>query len=146
VLTVLSGMTAMEQLEDNVKTLENFKPLADRDYGILQKAQAAFLDTGAIPCTGCRYCMDCPSGVDIPGVFTVYNRCAAAHQIPLSFGDRETIRKSAQFFAAAYREIPLKNQAHNCTACKVCMDHCPQSIKIPDQMKGIARMATGLAG
>jgi predicted aldo/keto reductase-like oxidoreductase len=146
VFTVLSGMSTMEQLEDNINTLEHFKPLAERDYGILQKALAAFLDTGAIPCTGCRYCMDCPSGVDIPGVFAVYNKCAAAHQLPLSFGDRETIRKSAKFFTAAYREIPVKNRAHNCTGCKACMDHCPQSIKIPDQMKGIARMSAGLAG
>jgi predicted aldo/keto reductase-like oxidoreductase len=144
VLTVLSGMSTMDQVEDNLKTIGNFKALADKDYTILQNALAAFLDTGSIPCTGCRYCMDCPSGVDIPKVFEVYNKCAAAHQLPVSFGDTETIRESAKFFTAAYREIPGKNRADNCTACRACMEHCPQSIQIPDQMRGIARMATGL--
>jgi predicted aldo/keto reductase-like oxidoreductase len=89
--------------------------------------------------------MDCPSGVDIPRVFDVYNKCAAAHQLPVSFGDSITIKKSAEFFTAAYREIPEKNRAHRCTACKACMEHCPQSIKIPDRMQGIKRMAKSLA-
>jgi predicted aldo/keto reductase-like oxidoreductase len=146
VITVLSGMTTMDQVEDNIKTIEHFKPLVNEDYQTLQKALAAFLDTGSIPCTGCRYCMDCPSGVDIPKVFEVYNKCAAAHQLPVSFGDEATIRESAKHFARAYHEIPEKNRAHHCTACRVCMEHCPQSIKIPDQMRGIARMAGGLAG
>jgi predicted aldo/keto reductase-like oxidoreductase len=145
VLTVLSGMTAMEQVEDNVKTLGNFKALTEGDYQTLQKALAAFLDTGSIPCTGCRYCMDCPSGVDIPRVFEVYNKCAAAHQLPVSFGGEAAVRESAKFFAAAYREIPGNNRAHNCSACRACLAHCPQSIKIPEQMHGIARMAEGLA-
>ncbi|MDR1949451.1 MAG: aldo/keto reductase [Spirochaetaceae bacterium] len=144
VFTVLSGMSTMEQVEDNVKTLEGFKALTEGDYRTLQKALAVFLNTGSVPCTGCRYCMDCPSGVDIPGVFAVYNKCAAAHQIPVSFGDSETVRKSAAYFAAAYREIPEKSRAHNCVTCNICMEHCPQGIKIPDQMKSITRMARGL--
>ena len=145
VLTVLSGMSNFEQLADNLDTIENFAPLKDNDYTILNNALAAFLGTGSIPCTTCRYCMDCPSGVDIPKVFDIYNKCAAEHQLPVSFGDDETIKESAKFFNALYSELAPENRADKCTECKICLEHCPQSIKIPERMRSIARMAEGIA-
>jgi predicted aldo/keto reductase-like oxidoreductase len=73
VMTVLSGMNSLAQVEDNIKTMQNFLPLSNRELEILKRVEAIYLSSGDIPCTGCRYCMDCPHGVDIPSVFSVYN-------------------------------------------------------------------------
>lgn len=138
VMTVLSGMSTLEQVQDNVKTMADFEPLTDSERAVLGKAVAAYLQTGTIPCTGCRYCMDCPSGVDIPKVFAVYNQCAAENHLPLSLDSRE----NAHIFLEAYHSIPESARAENCVACGKCMQHCPQRIKIPNRMREIAELAT----
>lgn len=138
VLTVLSGMSAINQVVDNVNTMTDFEALTDREREILGKAVAAYLKKGTIPCTGCRYCMDCPAGVDIPKVFAVYNQCAAANQLPMSFGKKE----NTAIFKQAYEELPESARAANCVACKRCMEHCPQKIEIPVRMKEIAEIAS----
>ena len=144
VLTVLSGMTAPEQVEDNVKTMTDFEPLTKRDYEVLKSALQAYLHTGTIPCTGCRYCMDCPSGVDIPKVFAVYNKCATEGHLPVSFGDESSSEEGLKLFLGAYAALPEKNRASHCVSCKKCMQHCPQKIQIPDRMKEIATMTAAL--
>ncbi len=138
VLTVLSGMSAPEQVGDNVKTVTNFEPLTDRERSLLGEAVKVYLKTGTIPCTGCRYCMDCPSGVDIPAVFAVYNRCAAAGHLPLSTFNRENVR----FFREAYESLPQSARADRCVECEACMKHCPQKIKIPSRMQEIVQLAS----
>lgn len=138
VMTVLSGMSAPDQVEDNVKTLTDFEPITDRERSVLGKAVAVYLKTGTIPCTGCRYCMDCPSGVDIPAVFAVYNRCATAGHLPLSTADRE----NARIFREAYESLPESARADCCVDCEACMKHCPQKIKIPSRMQEIVQLAS----
>ena len=71
VLTVLSGMSDMEQVRDNVDTMTNFEPLTERDREIIDAALEAYRKKDTVPCTGCRYCMDCPFGVDIPKMFAL---------------------------------------------------------------------------
>lgn len=66
-------MTSMEQVKDNVATLSDFAPLSDAEQGTLATALDIYKRKDTVPCTGCRYCMDCPFGVDIPGVFAAYN-------------------------------------------------------------------------
>lgn len=144
VLTVLSGMSTMEQVQDNVKTMTGFQPLRAGDYETLKSAVEAYLRTGTIPCTGCRYCMDCPAGVDIPKVFSIYNACASAGHLPVSFGDQSMRDKNARIFLAAYEDLSEENRAHHCVDCKKCMQHCPQKIHIPERMSEIARMTAGL--
>jgi predicted aldo/keto reductase-like oxidoreductase len=73
VQVVLSGMSAMNQVEDNVATMENFKPLSEAEREVITKAVLAYRTAGAVPCTGCRYCMECPQGVDIPRNLAAYN-------------------------------------------------------------------------
>lgn len=141
VLTVLSGMSAMEQVEDNVKTMTDFRPLRREDYATLRRAVQEYGKAGTIPCTGCRYCMDCPAGVDIPKVFRVYNECASEKHLPVSLGSASAEAENAAAFSAAYRAIPPENRADHCVNCKKCMQHCPQKIQIPDRMADIARMA-----
>jgi predicted aldo/keto reductase-like oxidoreductase len=127
VMTVLSGMSTPEQLEDNIKTIENFKPLGEAERRAIADAVTAYRASGTIPCTGCRYCSDCPAGVDIPRIFSFYNIFQ--------------VNKDQGGFTSGYRAISEQERAHNCVACGQCMTHCPQGIQIPDRLKEIAAFA-----
>lgn len=131
VLTVLSGMSTMEQVEDNVKTMTDFQPITEEEYRIIDRAVEAYRQKDTVPCTGCRYCMDCPFGVDIPGVFKVYNHYAVEK-------DKELFLKEMEQFS------PASGPEH-CVACGNCMKHCPQSIQIPEHMKEIQALYVELA-
>ncbi|MDD2954693.1 MAG: aldo/keto reductase [Oscillospiraceae bacterium] len=123
VLTVLSGMSNMEQLRDNVATMEAFSPLSPVDHAVVEKALEAYKRHVTIPCTGCRYCMDCPAGVDIPLMFKLYNEYAVTREK----GD----------YKKALAQAPEGALMHSCVACGVCMSHCPQSIRIPEELAKI---------
>ena len=127
VMTVLSGMSNLEQVQDNIDTFCNFHPLSDEEYRLLDEIAAIYRSFGKVPCTGCRYCMDCPSGVEIPGVFECYNRYCAT--------------KSYAAFEGEYRALPENGRADACIQCGKCAAHCPQSIDIPERMKRIAAFA-----
>lgn len=131
VLTVLSGMSGKEQLRDNIKTLTHFRPLNGEEYETIEKAVKEYRDSFAIPCTYCRYCMECPSGVHIPKVFDKYNQYFA----------RGDTGKAG--FCAEYAGIGGKRQAHNCTKCGVCRPKCPQGIDIPKELEKVAAFAAG---
>lgn len=127
VLTVLSGMSNMEQVEDNVKTMTGFRPFSPEDYATVERALELYRKNRTIPCTGCRYCMDCPSGVDIPEVFKVYNRYA--------------VEKNQDAFLADYAALTEEKQSHNCVSCGACLPKCPQGISIPEKLREIAEIA-----
>jgi predicted aldo/keto reductase-like oxidoreductase len=127
VQVVLSGMTAMEHVRDNVATMENFKPLSDAEREVIRKAVLAYRTAGAVPCTGCRYCMDCPQGVDIPQNLAVYNNYLFKKERNMpgyNFG-----------FNMEYDRIGEEKQSHNCVACRQCEEKCPQHIEISRQME-----------
>jgi predicted aldo/keto reductase-like oxidoreductase len=130
VLTVLSGMSNMEQVEDNIATMTDFTPLSDGEKSILNEAATLYRSAGAIPCTNCRYCMDCPSGVEIPRVFSIFS----------DYREMESrgFDMSKMVFINEYRSLADSEQAHNCVACGACLEHCPQGIAIPEYMKEIA--------
>ena len=121
VLTVLSGMTYMEHLQDNVRT---FSPL----HSLMQYP--------TIPCNDCKYCMPCRFGVDIPGIFTHYNKCINEGNV--SEANDENYRKARRAFLIGYdRSVPKLRQANHCIGCKSCIAHCPQGINIPEEMRRI---------
>ncbi len=120
VMTVLSGMTVPEQLEDNLATMSPFEPLSDAERAALAKALEIDRQAQRIPCTGCRYCMPCPFGVDIPGLFKAYNECAI-DRMPGRF-----LKKAAP--------IPASAHPDQCRACGKCAAACPQHIDIPGKM------------
>ncbi len=132
VLTVLSGMTAMEHVTDNVATVDEFKPLTEEERELLFKVADVYKKSKTVPCTGCRYCMDCPAGVDIPAVFKIYNQYCT------------TENKAA--FVADYDALGESKQAHNCVACRQCCSQCPQSIDIPARMEDVVALAKKLKG
>jgi len=137
VLTVLSGMTYMEHLQDNIITYSSFKPLTDDDKAMLEETAEMILKYPTVPCTGCNYCMPCPYGLDIPGIFAHYNRCLNEGNVPKSSQD-ENYSKARNIFLVGYdRSVPGLRQANHCVGCSKCVEHCPQSIKIPKEMERI---------
>ena len=134
VMTVLSGMSTLSQMEDNLNTMTNFQPLSEAEIATLQQTATAYRSSGVIRCSGCRYCMDCPSGVEIPRVFAAYNHC---RNMPA-----EKPGLIEWVFRCGYLSLNEHERAHNCTDCGRCIELCPQRIDIPKHMKEIARFAT----
>lgn len=140
VLTVLSGMTAMDQVQDNIETIKEFTPLTDADRAFLYDIAKVYLATGTIPCTGCRYCMDCPAGVNIPGVFKVYNDCAEIMVQAAASGEPKAYEKYLEAYAAAMKKLPQTEWAQHCVRCKKCTEHCPQGIPIYKKMEELKQI------
>jgi predicted aldo/keto reductase-like oxidoreductase len=133
VQVVLSGMSDMEQVTDNVATMENFKPLSEADREVITKAVLAYRTAGAVPCTGCRYCMDCPQGVDIPRNLATYNSYL--------FKKERNVPGYNFSFMMEYGGMGEEKQAQNCVTCKQCEEKCPQHIEISLQMELIQEAA-----
>ncbi len=144
ILTVLSGMTYMEHLQENLGTYSPLEPLDADEDAFLQRMALEILQNDNVPCTDCKYCMPCPYGVDIPGVFAHYNRCINEGNVPRDTGD-PAYRSSRRRFLFDYdRSIPRLRQADHCIACGACVSHCPQGIPIPGRLKKIADYADAL--
>ena len=144
VLTVLSGMTYMEHLQDNVRTYSPLEPCTDEELALLEDTAQMILRYPSVPCTACQYCMPCPYGIDIPGIFAHYNKCINEGNVPSSSQD-ENYRKARRAFLVGYdRSVPRLRQASHCIGCHQCEPHCPQSIKIPDEMQRIDRFVEQL--
>ncbi len=123
VLCVLSGMSKMEHLEENIKTFTSFKPLTETEKTTLSLAIAAYQKRLAVPCTACRYCLPCPAGVNIPAVFTLYNEYKLD-------GNRKAFLKKI-------KNLPAETGPEECVNCGKCMKHCPQHIQIAAELKKI---------
>lgn len=137
VLTVLSGMTYMEHLQDNIRTYAPLNSCTKEELELLEDTAQIILKYPSVPCTACQYCMPCPYGIDIPGVFAHYNKCINEGNVPASSQDKN-YRKARQAFLVGYdRNVPRLRQASHCIDCNQCVQHCPQSIEIPQQMQRI---------
>ena len=137
VMTVLSGMTYQEHLEDNLRTFCPLEPLTESDYTLLQTIADDYVNHPLIPCTECRYCMPCPYGVNIPGVFAHYNKCVNEGLIE---EDRQAplYRKARRaYLVSLRRNLDLLQQAGHCIRCGQCVQSCPQRIAIPRQLRMI---------
>lgn len=126
VFCVLSGMTEMEHMVDNVNTFINFKPLTEKEQKVLSNAIAVYKSSGAITCTYCQYCVGCPVGIDIPKNFNIYNQYKADNK--------------KENFIAAYESIKAENRADKCISCGVCKPKCPQKLDIPNLLKDVAEL------
>ena len=139
VLTVLSGMTYMEHLKDNLLSYCPLKPLNEKELRYLDKEIAEqIVDFKLIPCNDCKYCMPCPYGIDIPGVFLHYNRCQNESQVPLSQQDPDYAKSRRAFLIGYDRSVPRMRQADHCVGCGKCVAECPQRIRIPQEMQRIS--------
>lgn len=134
VTVVLSGMNSTEMVEDNVQTASSVEvgELTERDQAMLRQVVDTINAKMKVGCTGCRYCMPCPQGVDIPGSFAALNR------------------KYSEGYMSAMKEYlmctGLRAEASNagkCIECGKCETHCPQHIAIRKELKGVKRTLEG---
>lgn len=122
VRVVLSGMTTMEQLKENIRTFSEAAPTTEAEKELLRQAIATMMDR--VPCTACRYCCeDCPEGLDIPKLISMYNEIRYDNSPILNFT------------LGAMKEAEMPSA---CVACGNCSKLCPQGIDIPDAMRKFA--------
>ena len=130
-------MTYMEHLQDNIRTFAPLDPCSDEELALLEDTAQIMLKYESVPCTACQYCMPCPYGLDIPGIFAHYNKCINEGNVPAS-SQSEGYRKARRAFLVGYdRSVPRLRQANHCIGCNQCVHHCPQNIDIPAQMQRI---------
>ncbi len=137
VLTVLSGMTYMEHLQDNLRTYCSLEPCTPDELDMLNHAADYIAKFPTVPCTACQYCMPCPYGLDIPAIFAHYNKCINEGRVPTSSKDPDYDRLRRAFLVGYDRAVPKLRQASHCIGCRECVKHCPQGIFIPGKMEEI---------
>ncbi len=137
VLCVLSGMTYMEHLQDNVQTYSPLKPISEEENELLMQIADDVYNLKNIPCTQCNYCMPCPYGLDIPGIFAHYNRCIQEGNLPHGPQHPDYARARRAFLIGYDRSVPRLRQAVHCIGCHECIKHCPQNINIHREMRRI---------
>ena len=145
VLCVLSGMTYMEHLKDNLLSYCPLVPLTDDEMRYLDKEVAKkIVGLENIPCNDCKYCMPCPYGIDIPAIFVHYNKCKNEGSLPMGVGDSEYRKHRRQYLISLDRVVPRDRQPDHCIQCGQCEPHCPQSIRIPRELRKIDEMIESL--
>jgi len=122
VALVLSGMTAMTHVEENVASADvaGVGSLTEEELALIDRVRSAYEELCPIPCTQCQYCMPCPHGVDIPQNLDAYNQ-------GVMYDKPDAARQSYQF-------IDEENRASACVDCDECEEKCPQTIPISDWM------------
>ena len=142
VLTVLSGMTYMEHLKDNLLSYCPLVPLTEEEQEMLDTRIAhQMMEEETIPCNACQYCMPCPYGIDIPTIFTHYNKIKIAGRLPQDAGDPQYRENRRRYLISLDREVERNRQPDHCIKCARCITEkrCPQQIRIPEEMDRISR-------
>lgn len=124
VKVVLSGMSTMGQVEDNLKTFGDFRPLSEKESGEIDEIVALIKGRVKNGCTGCGYCMPCPAGVDIPGNFRVWN---TYHM----YQNYNMVRSGWE------NRLGDGKQAKNCVKCGKCEKACPQKLHIREDLERV---------
>ena len=138
ILTVLSGMTYMEHLKQNVETYSPLRPISEEENAFLMKIAEEIVELPLVPCTACNYCMPCPYGLNIPAIFAYYNSSVTEGKMPTGGPEAKEYWEARKRFLIGYdRNIPALRQASHCIGCNQCAPHCPQNIEIPKQLHRI---------
>lgn len=126
IITVLSGMSNLEQMKDNLSYMKDFRPLNEEEQTAIKKAQEAFHGIKSIPCTACHYCTSgCPQEIPIPEIFAARNKQLVWGQ--LEEGKNTYLKATAQ-----------GSSASDCIACGQCESACPQQIPVIQRLKECA--------
>lgn len=134
VKVVLSGMNNMNHIEENIRIASEAFPnsMTKKEMEIVTNAAEVFKSLRKVPCTGCRYCMPCPTGVDIPSAFEIYNNRYLFN------------KKSSSAFNYLNRLGSLmggeKHLVSQCVECGKCVKACPQGINIPEELKKVKKV------
>lgn len=137
ILTVLSGMTYMEHLQDNIRTYSPLRPLSEDETKMVERAGDLIRNFPLIGCTACQYCMPCPYGLDIPSIFAHYNKCINEGNFSDNIHDEDYAKARRVFLVGYDRSVPKLRQADHCVGCHKCEEHCPQRIPIAENMRKI---------
>lgn len=130
VTMVLSGMSSMEQLEENIKTFEERKPLNEEEKKALFEIADEMLNKKVLPCTACRYCTShCPMGLNIPHLLELYNE--------------HTFTGGGFLAPMKISALPEDKRPSACIGCRSCEKVCPQQIKISEAMRDFAKLLEG---
>lgn len=126
VKVILSGMSDMSQVRDNLKTFGKFEPLSDKEQEVVANVAKALHARVQNGCTGCQYCMPCPAGVDIPGSFKIWNTYHVYNNV------KDTLSRWNNELKAEAKPI-------NCVECGKCETVCPQKIHIRENLKRVQK-------
>ena len=130
VMMVLSGMSSLSQMEDNLSYMEDFQPLTQEEQQLCFQAAEIINSQIAIPCTGCSYCTEgCPQRIAIPQYFSLYNedmREVATKGWTINFSNYNTLANSF-------------GRAKDCIACGQCESVCPQHLPIIENLKKVSQ-------
>lgn len=124
VKVILSGMSTYEQVEDNLKTFENFKPLSTHEYDVVKKVEESLRARVKNDCTGCRYCVPCPMNIEIPRLFSIYNE----------YGRYDNLEKAKERYGS------MEVKADACVKCGKCEEACPQHISIRKDLEELHKV------
>jgi len=128
VAVVLSGMSSIEQMENNLSFMKDFVPLSKREQAVVKKAAAALDELDTIPCTSCHYCTKgCPQNIDIPSILADINRA-------------RSVGGWLSFKLEYAKHNPPGSRASDCLSCGQCRLACPQGIDIPSHMEAAANI------
>ncbi len=128
IITVLSGMSTLGQMEDNLSYMTDFTPMQEVEYAAISKVIEEINKIPIIPCTSCKYCVEgCPQKINIPGVFEGYNDFKMYQNFDSSRGHYHWVTSNS-------------GKASDCIACGECESHCPQKIQIIDSLKEVAKV------
>ncbi len=128
VTMTLSGMSTMEQVEENLEIADRAEVniLTDAEQELIDQVRKAYRSLRPIKCTACRYCVPCPNNVDIPVVFQIYDDAMMYHDV-----------KIGQFRYNGPFGLNQDQRADKCTECGECLEKCPQNIQIPEWLKKV---------
>ncbi len=126
VITVLSGMSNLKQMKENIATFENFTPMSPEEIKVADEIAKIIQSQGEINCTACKYCMEvCPRGINIPAIFALYNQYK--------------VTKSAFHLKLYYETLSDSEKADKCIKCGLCNKNCPQNLPIPELLSQVQK-------
>lgn len=138
VTVVLSGMSEPEQVEENLRIAEEGRAnsLTEEELQIVERVAGRYQELTNISCTGCRYCMPCPEGVDIPACFEIYNDL-------YMFGDEDRLMMMYAAKFGGILRVEETNFASQCIQCGQCVDACPQNLPVPELLEKVSEEFEG---
>ena len=133
VVTVLSGMSNLGQVKENIATFMNYKDMTAEEEKVADEIAKIIQSQGEINCTACKYCMEvCPRGINIPAIFSLYNQYK--------------VSGVGMMFKIYYETLAENEQGHNCIKCNLCNKNCPQALEIPQLLAKVDEEYKKVAG